>query len=113
MEDFIIILIIAVIVILGFRSALKHFQGKGGCCGASDYKPKRKRLKKVLYKKTFTVEGMSCKRCKNKVQEVLNDIPNISAKVSLKNKKVTVSYGEKVDDRIIKEKITRAGYTVK
>lgn len=113
MEDFIIIVFICIVVIIGVFSSIKHFKGKGGCCGDSDYKPKKKKLSKVIYTKSFTVEGMHCKKCEARVEEVVNDIKGVAGKVDLKKGTLTVSYAEAVDDDIIKMRIERAGYTMK
>lgn len=112
MENYIIIGIIAVIVVIGVIYTVKHFKGQGGCCGGGGYKPKKKKLSNVLYKKTFKVDGMHCEHCKNRVEEVINDIKGVAGKVDLKKGELTVSYAEDVDDAVIKAKIKRAGYTV-
>ena len=113
MENYIIVGIIAVVVGFGIYSAARHFKGQGGCCGGgSGYKPKKKRLPDIRYRKIFTVEGMHCEHCKNRVEEVVNDIPGVAGRVDLKRGKLTVSYAEDVEDAKIKERIERAGYTV-
>ncbi len=33
MENAILVLIMAVLVLLGVRGSVKHFRGEGGCCG--------------------------------------------------------------------------------
>ena len=33
MTDIIVILVIAVFVLLGVKSTIKHFKGEGACCG--------------------------------------------------------------------------------
>ena len=76
------------------------------------YKIKKKRLKNVMYKKTFKVEGMKCKKCKARVEEIVNDIDGVSGKADLKKGELTVSYAEDVADDIIKAQIERAGYTL-
>lgn len=110
MTDIIIIVIIAAAAVFGLRSTLKHFKGQGGCCGGGDYKPKRKKLKNVKYQKTFQVEGMHCQHCKNRVEEVVNDVPGIAGVVNLKKRELTVSYAEDVEDAVIRDRIARAGY---
>ena len=64
MTDIIIIAIVIVIAAIGIRSTIKHFRGQGGCCGGGGYKPRKKKLKNILYTKTFTVDGMHCDHCK-------------------------------------------------
>lgn len=112
MENFIIVAIIVVIVAIGISSTVKHFKGKSGCCGGSDYKPKRKKLSEVIFQKTFKVDGMHCENCKQRVEEVVNDIKGVAGKVDLKKGELCVSYAENVDDELIKSRIERAGYIV-
>lgn len=112
MESYIIIGILAVIVVLAVISSIKHFKGEGGCCGGGSYKPKKKKLKGVKYQKTFKVCGMHCEHCKNRVEEVVNDIKGVAGRVNLKKGELTVSYAEDVDDEVIKAKIEKAGYAV-
>ena len=112
MENVIIIAIVVMAVAAGIRSTVRHFKGQGGCCGGGGYRPGRKKLPKVLYQKTFRIEGMHCEHCKNRVEEVVNDIKGVAGKVSLKKGELTVSYAEDVSDELIKEKIERAGYRI-
>ena len=112
MENYIIIGIIAVIVVIGVIYTVKHFKGEGGCCGGGSYKPRRKKLSDVKYQKTFKVGGMHCEHCKNRVEEAVNDIKGVAGKVDLKKGELTVSYADDVADEIIKSKIERVGYTI-
>lgn len=112
MENAIIIGIIVVLAVLGLRSTIKHLKGQGECCGGGGYKVKRKKLPKVISQKTFKVEGMKCDNCKNRVEEAVNDIDDLSGRVNLKKGELTVSYAAPVDDEVIISKIERAGYRV-
>jgi len=112
MTDGIIIAILVVAIFFGIRATVKHFARKGGCCGSADYKPKKKKLSKVLYQKIFKVEGMHCEHCKARVEEVVNDIRGLAGHVDLKKGELTVSYSEDVEDELIKAKLERVGYMV-
>ncbi len=113
MENFIIIGIIVAVAVIGIAAAVKHFKGEGGCCGGgSSYKPRKKKLKKVIAVKVFKVEGMNCEHCQNRVTEVINDIPGVAAEVSLKRGEAAVSYEEAVDDELIRARVQRAGYVL-
>lgn len=113
MGDAIIIGIIAVLVIVGIRSGAKHFQGEGGCCGGgSSAKPQKKKLKNVIAKKTFIIEGMSCEHCKNRVESCINEIDGAAAKVNLGKKEAVVSLEKDVSDEEIRSAIEKAGYEV-
>lgn len=113
MENFIIIGVLAVILILGLRSTFKHFKGEGGCCGGgSSEPPSKKKLKNVIATKIVTVEGMTCENCKNRVERCINEIPGAAAKVNLKKKQVTVSLETEVSDEQIRSAIEKRGYDV-
>ena len=113
MENSVILGILLVIAFFAIRTIVKR-KGRKGCCGSgSDYKPRKKKLKKVLATKVFVVDGMHCEKCANRVTEVVNDIPGAAGVVNLKKGIVTVSYELEVPDEQIKAKIERVGYTVK
>lgn len=107
----IIILIIAAILAVRYFSRIAKGQNKS-CCSSGNYKPKKKKLSNVHYQKIFQVEGMTCEHCKARVEEVVNDMKNLSGIVDLKKGELTVSYAEEADDETIKARIERAGYTV-
>lgn len=112
MADFIIIAIIIIAAGFGLRSTMKHLKGQGACCGGSDYTPRKKKLSNALYKKIFFVDGMHCEHCKNRVEEIVNDIAGLAGSVDLKKGELTISYAEHVDDAVIRAQIERAGYSV-
>lgn len=113
MDNILILTILAGIAIVAIGTLVKR-AGRKGCCGsAGDYKARKKKLKKVISTKVFEVEGMHCEKCSNRVMEVVNDIPGVSADVDLKKGIVTVSYEQEVPDDQIKAKIERVGYIVK
>lgn len=112
-ENIIIIGILAVLIIIGIRSSIKHFKGEGGCCGGgSSVKPKKKKLKNVIGKKTVIIEGMSCEHCKNRVERSINEIDGAAAKVNLGRKEAVVSMEKDISDEQIRTVIEKAGYTV-
>lgn len=112
MQDYIVIGILLLIAAAAIATLVKR-SGRKGCCGSgSDYKPRKKKLERVIAVKVFAVEGMHCERCANRVTEVVNDIPGVAAVVNLKKGTVTVSYAQAVPDAQIKARIERVGYTV-
>jgi len=112
MQNYIIIGIIIVIAFFAVRTIVKR-KGRKGCCGSgSDYKPRKKKLQAVISTKVFTVDGMHCEKCANRVTEVVNDITGVAGVVDLKKGIVTVSYEQEVADEQIKARIERVGYTV-
>ena len=112
MTNIISVIVIALVLVLAGRHTVRHFKGRSGCCGGGDYKPRKKKLKHVHYRKTFRVEGMHCEHCKNRVEEIINDIPGTAGQVNLKKGELTVLYAEEVDDGLLAERLRRAGYTL-
>lgn len=79
--EMVIILIMAAVIGYAVYSTVKHFKGEGGCCGRKTYKTKKKKLKNVIKIKVFIVEDMHCEHCKNRVEEVINDIHGLAGRV--------------------------------
>ena len=113
MTDIIILGILLILVIIGIRSSIKHFKGEGGCCGGSSGPRVRKmKLKEIRETKTFKIEGMSCDNCKKRIENELNSMDQVNAKVSLKRKEVVVKLGIHMEDSAIIQKIEKLGYRV-
>lgn len=113
MEDMIIVIILVVLLAVGVYSTIKHFKRKSSCCGGGNTYIYQKKLKHVISKKTFIVEGMSCENCVARVTNTINDMEGVAAKVNLKKKEVVVSMEKEVDEAVIKATIEKAGYQVK
>ena len=111
MIDYLMIGIVAALAVVGICSAVRHFRGRGGCCGGGGYRPKKKKLSHVIGQKTFRVDGMHCAHCKTRVEEVVNDMKGLAGRVDLKKGELTVLYAEQVDDALIQARLARAGYT--
>ncbi len=112
MKNYIIIGILILIALAAVGMLIKRSGRKGCCASGSSYKPRKKKLDKVIASKIFAVEGMHCEKCANRVTEVVNDIPGVAGIVNLKKGIVTVSYAQTVPDAQIKDRIERVGYTV-
>lgn len=62
-------------------------------------------------KKVVKINGMKCEHCSSRVQSALEKLDSVkSVKVNLDKKEAVIS-GE-VDDQLIKDTITSAGYEV-
>lgn len=112
MTDLIISIVIAALIVVGIIYTRKHFKHKSGCCGGgSDYVSKKK-LKNVVAKKIFIVDGMTCEKCKARVERYLNDMSGVAATANVKKKEVTVSMEKQYSDDEITAVIEKAGYKV-
>lgn len=61
-------------------------------------------------KKIVKINGMSCGHCQAHVEKALNSIDGIEAKVELKKNRAIVSYSKEIQDKVIEDAITEAGY---
>ncbi len=112
MDNVIIVAVLVVMLGIGIRYTVKHFRHESGCCGGGTYKARKKKLDKVIGKKTFGVAGMSCQHCVNRVQEAVNDIEGAAGVVNLKKGIVVVSMSHEISDEVIVSAIERYGYNV-
>ena len=110
----IIIVILVIIVIFAVRSSLKHFKGEGGCCGGGSERPKvkKQKLHQVVGVKRMEIEGMKCENCRRNVENELNALSQVNAKVHLKEKEAVVKLGVDVPDDRLKEIVEKLGYQV-
>lgn len=115
MENYIIIAVLVVAVVVGARSSWKHFKGQGGCCGGGSAEPKvkKKTLKDpVIAVKVLHIEGMHCENCKNRVERQINQLDGASAKVNLRKHEAVVSMSREIGDEELKTVVEAADYKV-
>lgn len=62
--------------------------------------------------KTMKIEGMMCAHCSGRVEQALNAIEGVSAKVDLEKKSAYLTLSAPVSDEALKAAVTDAGYTV-
>lgn len=115
MGDAIIILIVVVLLVFAARSYRKKLSY--GCCGAGSGPEKKVRVRDknpehYPYLVTIGVEGMSCSKCKERVENALNVMEGVWAEVSLEEKTARVRMKERISDEDLAKTITRKGYEV-
>lgn len=77
------------------------------------YKNKKFIKEDKFMKKIIHVEGMCCEHCAKRVENALSAVSGVvSADVKLKKKIAIVRSREEIDDGVLKEVITEAGYSV-
>lgn len=112
MENYIIIGILLVILVFAILRAKKHF--KGGCCGSGGNTIRSKKVltEPKLGEKIMVIEGMKCENCEIRVENALNRLNGVAAKVSHKKKRAIVSYSAEVSDDLLKQTVEKMGYQV-
>ncbi|MDQ7093750.1 cation transporter [Desulfosporosinus sp. PR] len=116
MATIIICLVLAAIIFLGIRSYRKKMAS--GCCGSeSDAAPKKVRvqdqnLSHYPYEKVLKIDGMTCRNCVIHVQNALNSLDGVFAKVDLDKRIAKVYMKEEVPDQLLRKAVSEAGYMV-
>lgn len=106
-------LILVIIIAFSLKGSLKHMKGEGGCCGGGfEPKVKKQKLKEIKETKVFKIEGMRCDNCRKRIENELNSIDQVNAKVSLKNKEAVIKLGRDIKDEIFIQNIEKLGYKV-
>ena len=88
-------------------------KGEGDCCGGPKEKPIKKKISgPVLREVTVHIDGMHCQNCRVRIENHLNEMDGIVAKVNLNKKTAAISVYKDVDDLEIQNTIEKLGYTV-
>lgn len=76
--------------------------------------PKRTENEKGVFTmtKTIKIEGMTCAHCSGRVEQALNALDGVTAKVDLEKKEAAVTLRKEVTDQALTDAVTNAGYTV-
>jgi len=62
--------------------------------------------------KVMEIHGMSCGHCKKAVEKALNAISGVEAEVDLEQKTAVIKSKIAIDDQVLKDAVTEAGYEV-
>jgi len=63
--------------------------------------------------KTMITEGMMCTHCTGRVEKVLSALEGVSAvEMSLEGKSATLTLSKDVDNKVLTDAVTEAGYQV-
>lgn len=110
-----IVVVLAVAVIIGVRSARKRFSGEDHCCasgGEAIIAEKKKLNSKKIGEKRIHIEGMTCENCQKRIERQLNRMDGIVAHVDWKQKQAEIELEEAVSDEEMTRIIERLDYRV-
>jgi Cu+-exporting ATPase len=63
--------------------------------------------------KKLTIEGMTCMHCVGRVEEALKNVDGVSSvMVDLESKTAVINVDTSVDEKVLSDVVTEAGYTV-
>jgi len=63
-------------------------------------------------RKVVKVKGMTCAHCQKRVEDALNALPGLKAKVNLRKEEATVTAANGWDEEKVRQAISEVGYEV-
>lgn len=123
-QTWVLLAVIAVLVIIAGRHAIRTFIGKDDCCGGGscDSGTPRKKVKAVKvadtdeanypYHEVLSIGGMSCQGCVENVQNALNAVEGTWARVDLVSRTANVLSKQPIDEERLERAVEAAGYRV-
>lgn len=117
MTTAIIIIVLVIICALAVRSYVKKLRYGSGCCGEHEAPDKKVKVADrnkdhYPYSIKLMIDGMVCGNCVRRVENALNSLDGIWARVDLGNKEAEVLSKEQVDKEILVNAVRNVGYTV-
>lgn len=95
-----------------FRSETPEAASCGGSCPL-EIQDKTNQGGNKTMKKTMIIEGMMCAHCTGRVEKALSAIDGVTAvEMSLEGKSATLTLDKDVDNQILTDAVTEAGYEV-
>lgn len=115
MTEIIIIVILAGLIIFAVVQTVRKFQKGGGCCG--EHQPteksnsaKGRRKADYPHEIDIKISGMTCSNCATRVENALNSIDGVWAKVDLNRNTAHIRTKEQPDKKALCAVIAKAGY---
>lgn len=112
----IIIVLLVLLCIFSVKSYLKKLQG--GCCGAGGG-PGEKKVKVAdrnadhyPYQAVAVIDGMVCGNCATRVENALNSMDGVWAKVDLSKKQAAIRSKMPLEEQEVRSTVRKLGYTV-
>jgi len=110
-----VIAVIAAILIIAVVSALKHFNGKGGCCGGGGgeiAEDKKILTDPIIMTKLLRIQGMHCENCKKSIERRLNRLEGVLCEVNLETGTAEIKLAREISDKELSFIIAQLDFTV-
>lgn len=113
MATILICIALAALAALGIRSYARRFSA--GCCGADGETVRRLRVqdrnpKHFPYEVRLAIGGMTCQNCARRVENELNSLDGVWAKVDLGKQEAVVRLKAPPDEEALRNAVQKAGY---
>ena len=118
METYLILAAVVLICAYAVYSYIRKLRVGGGCCGEREAAPKRVRVsdrdkRHYPYVLEVTIDGMVCANCARRVENALNSLDGVWARVEdVGSGRATVRTKSAPDEAALRSAVRQAGYTV-
>lgn len=118
MATYLILAAVVLICAYAVYSYIRKLRVGGGCCGEREAAPKRVKVRDrdkrhYPYVLTVTVDGMVCANCARRVENALNSLDGVWARVEdVGSGRATVRTKSAPDEAALRSAVRQAGYTV-
>ena len=118
MATYLILAAVVLICAYAVYSYIRKLRVGGGCCGEREAAPKRVRVsdrdkRHYPYVLEVTVDGMVCANCARRVENALNSLDGVWARVEdVGSGRATVRTKSTPDEAALRSAVRQAGYTV-
>ncbi len=108
-----------VLIIYALWQTIQKFRGKAknSCCGTAEAVPAKTvedtDPSHYPYQYVLKIENMHCSNCAKNVENILNGIPGVWAKVNLGKKEASVLTKQKIDENTFREAFVNSEYSLR
>ena len=111
-----IILILVFILVSALWFTIRKFRKGGGSCGEHETvkanRVKDRNPSHYPYSVSLTLGGMTCENCARRIENELNGLEGVWARVSFSTKKADVRCKSVPDETTLRRSVSDAGYVV-
>ena len=110
-------LLLMLLIIWAIWRIRKKAKTGGGCCGDHEEAIRRIKVKDrnkshYPYDCVLLIGGMTCDNCASRVENALNELPGVWARVDIADRRAFLRLKAKPDETQLRRVVTAAGYTV-
>lgn len=117
MTEALIVLVLAALVLWGAWRVILRLRRGSACCGEHEAAVKRvsvadRNRAHYPYRVRLTLGGMTCENCARRIENALNALPGVWARVDLSARTASVLCKTEPDEALLRETVRSAGYAV-
>ena len=111
------IVFLGLLILFAVSKTANHFQKGGGCCGEHEQSQEKtgaldRNKAHYPWEVTVKIGGMTCDNCAAKVENALNQLDGVWAKVSIDTQTAQIRSKKEPDMKVYAQAVQAAGYVI-